>query len=189
MGTKTCNQCGETKLLDEFSRTRPSKNFKSSKSTHHTYCKKCNAARAREWRKANPGYSGSGRVSSIPKEDRLLMSAIRQRLSDAKGRCRKFKKDPPDLTDSYLYELFKAQQGTCALTGALLNLNSRHPLCLSLDQIDPAKGYVEGNVQWLAWAVNRAKGDLSLGHFFEMCSAVLNYQKVQRLSNGSSTVC
>ena len=47
---------------------------------------------------------------------------------------------------------------------------------------DPAKGYVEGNVQWLAWCVNRAKGDLELNDFFDMCEIVLQHRKEQRLS-------
>ena len=186
METRTCGQCGETKLIDEFTRAKPSLRFSNQKQTHHSYCKKCNAARAREWRKARPGYVGSGAITAIPKEDRLLMSAIRQRLSDAKGRCKKLNKPMPELTAEYLYKLFIAQNRACALTGAPISLELEHPLCISLDQIDPTKGYKEGNVQWLGWVVNRAKGDLSLDHFYEMCEAVLEYRKVQRLSNGDS---
>ena len=185
MDTKTCNQCGETKLLEEFTRAKPSMRFNSRNTTHHTYCKKCNAARAREWRKMRPGYTGSGIITSIPLADRLLMSAIRQRLADARTRCKKLKKSPPVLTDKYLYERFLAQNRTCALTGVPLNLVANHPFCLSLDQIDPAKGYVEGNVQWLIWAINRAKGDLALDDFYDMCEIVLEHRKAQRLSNGS----
>lgn len=186
MDFKTCGWCKETKPIDEFTRAKASMKFSSQKQTHHAYCKKCNAARAREWRKLRPGYVGSGLIKSIPKEDRILMSAIRQRLSDAKARCKKLGKNPPVLTADYLYKLYLAQNRTCALTGALLSLELDHPLCLSLDQIDPKKGYQEGNVQWLAWVVNRAKGELSLDHFYEMCEAILNYRKVQRLSNGDS---
>lgn len=181
MPTKLCNSCGETKPLDQF--TQSKRQFKYSASQNrHSYCKVCNAARAREWRKTRPNYRGTGRINAIPQEDRLLMSAIRQRLSDARGRCKKLKRDAPVLTDIYLYELFLKQNRCCALTGATLVIEPNHPLCLSLDQIEPEKGYIEGNVQWLAWCVNRAKGDLSLDHFYEMCEVVLEYRKVQRLS-------
>ncbi len=179
---KTCSQCGKTKDVNEFTRAKASVNFKSSKSTHHTYCKNCNATRAREWRKTRPAYRGSGRINSVPIEDRLLMSAIRQRLVDARGRCKKLKRAEPVLTDSYLYELFKQQDRSCALTGAPLSLITEDPLCLSLDQIEPENGYIEGNVQWLAWCVNRAKGDLSLVDFYDMCETVLEYRKAQRLA-------
>lgn len=110
------------------------------------------------------------------------MSAIRQRLVDARSRSRKLKQKDPTVTDRFLYELFKQQDRKCALTGAPLNTEKEHPLCLSLDQKDPGKGYKEGNVQWLAWCVNRAKGDLCVEEFFDMCEAVLEYRKAQRPS-------
>lgn len=186
--TKTCSQCGIEKSLEEFTKAKASKNFKSanSKQTHHTYCKSCNASRAREWRKTHTNYKGSGRITDIPAEDRLLMSAIRQRITDAKSRCKKFGKSPPEIADIQMYELYKLQDRKCALTGADFVLETNHQLSPSLDQIDPGKGYVLGNVQWLAWCVNRAKGDLSLSDFYEMCSVVLD-RKEQRLSNGSES--
>ena len=185
--TKTCKQCGLTKPVEEFTRSNRSNSFKYRKATSHTYCKECNASRAREWRKRHTNYKGSGRINAVPKEDRLLMSAIRQRITDAKTRCKKLKRAEPDLTDTFLYELFLSQNRACALTGAPLSLVTGDPLCLSLDQIEPEKGYVESNVQWLAWCVNRAKGDLSLDHFYEMCEVVLN-RKAQRLSKGVEPV-
>lgn len=182
--SKKCNECGVTKPIEEFTRSNRTYSFKNSKSTTHTYCKECNAARAREWRKTRPNYKGTGRINSIPFEDRMLMSAIRQRITDARGRCKKLKKSEPVITDTYMYELFLKQNRACALTGMLLSLVTDDPLCLSLDQIDPEKGYVEGNVQWLAWCVNRAKGDLPTDQFYEMCEVVLAYRKVQRPSKG-----
>ena len=110
------------------------------------------------------------------------MSAIRQRLTDAKSRTKKYSKTDITVTAEHLYELFIQQDRKCALTGATLLVEQNHPLCLSLDQIDPAKGYTVGNVQWLAWAVNRAKGDLSTADFYDMCEVIMSNRKVQRLS-------
>jgi hypothetical protein len=187
MHTITCNDCGEAKSSDQFTRSKPSLNFKSSHRIHHSYCKACNAHRAREWRKQRPNYRGTGRLKVVPQQDRLLMSAIRQRLTDARSRCKKYGREAPQITDLELYELFLTQGRACALTGAPLSLEKDHPLCLSLDQKDPLKGYTKGNVQWLAWAVNRAKGDLTMIDFYGMCEAVMDYRKVQRLSNGSES--
>jgi len=186
MDTKLCKSCDTVKPLEEFTGSVRAFKYSPSKSKH-SYCKMCNAARAREWRKDKPNYRGTGRIKAIPQEDRLLMSAIRQRLVDARTRCKKLKKDPPVLTDIYLYELFLSQNRCCALTGVELLVETNHSLCLSLDQKDPSKGYVIDNVQWLAWCVNRAKGDLSLDHFYEMCEVVLEHRKVQRLSNSSDS--
>jgi hypothetical protein len=181
MQTKYCGSCQTIKPIEQFTSSKRAFKYSSSQSTH-SYCKVCNAKRAKEWRDKNPKYKGTGRLKSIPQEDRLLMSAIRQRLVDARTRCKKLKREAPMLSDTYLYELFKAQNGACALTGALLAIQTNHSLCLSLDQKDPAKGYIEGNVQWLAWCVNRAKGDLHIEDFYDMCETVLEYRKVQRLS-------
>lgn len=185
---KLCKSCGITKPLVDFTRNITDTNFKQNKSGIHSYCKPCNALRAKEWRKTCgvKDYRGTGRNKLVPVEDRLLMSAIRSRLADAKGRTRKFNKAPVDLTDMYLYRLYLQQDRKCALTGVTLTLEKGNPLSFSLDQIEPTKGYIEGNVQWVAWAVNRAKGDLSMRDFYGMCNAVLEYQKVQRLSKDSN---
>lgn len=185
MQSKFCNDCGEEKPIDQFTRSKANQNFKQAHLTHHSYCKTCNARRAREWRKTRPNYRGTGRLKAVPKEDRVLMSAIRQRLVDARSRCKKFGKESPTVTDQELYEIYLEQNRKCALTGATLVLEKEHPLCLSLDQKDPTQGYTKENVQWLAWAVNRAKGDLPMHDFYGMCQAVLDYRKVQRLSNGT----
>lgn len=187
MQTKKCNYCGEIKDLDQFTRAKSSNSFKNAHRTHHSYCKICNASRAKAWRDKYPGYCGSGKLKATPKGDEMLMSAIRQRLVDARSRCKKLGKKPPTVNADQLYELFIKQERLCALTGAPLNLEKEHPLCLSLDQKDPTKGYILDNVQWLAWCVNRAKGELSMEHFYEMCEAILEYRKVQRLSNGSES--
>ena len=186
MQSKICNSCKLEKPLDDFTRSKRAFKYSSSQS-HHSYCKACNADRAREWRKSRPGYRGSGKLKSVPEEDRLLMSAIRQRLVDARSRCKKLRRPPPTVGADYLYGLFIEQRRACALTGTLLVIETNHPLCLSLDQKDPTQGYAEGNVQWLAWCVNRAKGDLSTEHFYEMCEVILDHRKVQRLSNGSES--
>ena len=46
---------------------------------------------------------------------------------------------------------------------------------LSIDNFSKSgKGYVPGNVQWVSWRVNRAKGEQTQEQFLEMCRAVLN---------------
>lgn len=178
---RTCSKCLETKSLLEFPQKRR-ESHKLLKRNSNVYCKACNAERAREWRKNNPGYRTTGKVVALPVEERPWMSAVRQRLTDAKSRCKKLGRPAPQVTDQYLYEVLVDQKKKCALTGATLLLEPNHSLCLSLDQKDPAKGYVEGNVQWLAWCVNRAKGDLAMNDFFDMCEVIVSNQKVQRLS-------
>ena len=51
ISTKTCSKCGETKLLDEFSRD------KSRKDSRQVYCKKCSNKQNRKYRQEHKEYS------------------------------------------------------------------------------------------------------------------------------------
>lgn len=178
---KTCGQCGETKPLAEFSQGGGRAHYKT-KDTTHSYCKSCNAARAREWRKSHKNYKGSGRITKVPKEDRMLMSLIRQRLVDARGRTKKAGLPALTVDEDYLLDLYKKADGRCALLGFEMNISKKHPLSPSLDKIDPKGGYTIGNVQWVCWTANRAKGDMTQDDFYRMCELALEQRKVQRLS-------
>lgn len=186
MQTKTCSMCKEEKPLADFPEIKAQSTHYRKKGTNHgthePRCKPCKAAYAREWRKRHPAYRGSGKLNSIPKEDRLLVSAISDRLMQAKERAKKYGGAEPDIDRDYLYQLFKDQQGRCALSGVLMKIEKGAIACLSLDKIKPELGYIQGNVQWVAWAVNRAKGDMEEAVFLDMCQQILDYQKVQRLS-------
>ena len=125
-------------------------------------------------------------MSQYPREDWPLMSAIRTRVREAINRIKKFGKQDTDLDERYLYELFKSQDGKCALLGYEMSIERKHPLCLSLDQIDPGAGYVKGNIQWVTWVANRAKGDMTQDDFYRMCEIAIEYRKVQRLSKSAA---
>ena len=66
-------------------------------------------------------------------------------------------------------ELWEGQEGRCALSG---NVMARHrgfgevPFNMSIDRIDPAKGYFKNNVQLTCWEANRMKHSLSPAEFF-----------------------
>ena len=186
METKICSMCGESKPLGMFPETSKHVSYKTmsqkNRPTHEGRCRPCKAAAAREWRKRNPGYNGTGEFKRIPQEERLLRSAISERLTQAKTRAKQYNQPDVTVDKDYLYQLFKDQQGRCALSGVLMKVEKGAVACLSLDKIRPGEGYVPGNVQWVAWAVNRAKGDMNEDVFLDMCRQILEYQKVQRLS-------
>ena len=46
-------------------------------------------------------------------------------------------------------------------------------LAPSPDRIDPTKGYFEGNVRWVLWAVNRAKGEMDDELFVDICREIV----------------
>ncbi len=183
--TRICKECLTEKPVEEFTKAVLNKNWKKSGNfkhpshqTYHSYCKPCNAEKARAYRreyskKHGRGYAGTGKLTKVPVEDRKVMSLIRGRITEAKTRAKKFNQVSPDIDEDFLYDLLNKQKRKCAATGCDFVIEKRHPLCPSLDKINPALGYIKGNVQWLSWAANRAKGDMDNFDFIEMCRRVV----------------
>lgn len=74
------------------------------------------------------------------------------------------------LTAKFLWELWEAQRGICALTGVKISLETT----ASLDRIDSDIGYVESNVQWVHKRVNLMKCDDSEEEFANWCRLIAN---------------
>jgi len=74
-----------------------------------------------------------------------------------------------------LEELWKEQEGRCAVTGAVLTPG----VDASLDHIVPiSKGglHTKSNLRWVLYTINIAKADLSHEEFVELCRAVVRAQ-------------
>lgn len=81
-----------------------------------------------------------------------------------------------EIDKEYAWKLFEKQDGRCALSGMPLVIHNR---CInntaSLDRIDSAKGYVDGNVQWVHKDINMMKRTYSQEYFMRLCDAVSKY--------------
>ena len=82
-------------------------------------------------------------------------------LNNAKDRARKSGVSF-DLSREFIEK--KLEAGACELSGIqFVRMPQRqhraHPFAPSLDKIDPTKGYVDGNVRMLCFAVNQARSD------------------------------
>jgi len=75
-----------------------------------------------------------------------------------------------DVDIKYLWNLFIAQNKTCALTGDYLEDIKN----ASLDRIDSSVGYVEGNVQWTTKQANLSKHLMTKEEFLDFCKKVVN---------------
>jgi hypothetical protein len=80
----------------------------------------------------------------------------------------------PNLTMSYLLALFYKQKGRCAITGRKLSLapaegGKAHPNAISLDRIDSNRPHVVGNVRFVIFQANLAKGPWSDAQLLEFC--------------------
>jgi hypothetical protein len=96
--------------------------------------------------------------------------------SGAKRRGIEFSVEPKEL-----YELYEAQDRSCAITGVpILLLDVVHKnnpdwgiITASLDRIDSSKGYTPGNVWWVHKRVNRLKNDFSMDELLYWSQAIV----------------
>jgi len=181
MTTKQCNTCNQIKPLDNFgiNRKKGSTNFHASQIDQYKGdCKPCLAAKAKAYRDSKPGLWKKYRDKSesknnfFNKEDAYLVSAIRTRIAGAKSNNRR-NNNAFNITDKYMYDLWNQQAGLCALTGRKMLLEKQVSNSLSIDKKIPKLGYVEGNVQWVTIAANRAKSDLDMDELLELCNDIL----------------
>lgn len=80
-----------------------------------------------------------------------------------------------EVSIEYLWNLFQEQNQICAITGDYIpNIKEA-----SLDRIDPSRGYIEGNVQWVTQQANLSKHVMTMEQLYEFCRKVLNYANQQ----------
>lgn len=84
-----------------------------------------------------------------------------------------------NLTMNYLQELFEKQSRKCSLTNTIISIksNKENEGNASLDRIDPNKGYIIGNVQWINTRINIMKGNLSQIDFINVCRLITENNK------------
>ena len=88
---------------------------------------------------------------------------------------------PFDLDMEWMLEQL---QGRCPKLGfkfrtdyAGENYRDRHPLCPSVDKIDPTKGYLKNNCEVVCWWYNVAKQTFSEEQMYNLCSIFIDYQR------------
>lgn len=135
---------------------------------------------------------GKGKLSSNCKNcDKIKLALYREsRKNDPKLYCNsivaslryraKTEKVPFNLTGDLLYNQLVSQDFYCYYTKEFLDftLKLENPLAPhinfpSVDRLIPCEGYVEGNIAWALWGVNRAKNNLTVAQFIDFCKKVV----------------
>lgn len=90
------------------------------------------------------------------------------------------------ISIEYLQDLWTNQKGICPFTGYKLFFKRSKETTgdifnignlASLDRVDPKKGYLEGNVQWVAKIYNMTKMGLSDAQFWKLIQAIYTNRK------------
>ena len=133
---KACNKCGEHKAISEFKKSKTGKHGVTA------ICKPCETVRTRELR---------------------LNDYFNKYVITKRAECRK-KGIQFDLTGDYLESLWT---GYCPILNLQITYGGREGKTGSsysahLDRLDPSKGYVVGNVNWVSGRANRIKYDATI---------------------------
>lgn len=75
-----------------------------------------------------------------------------------------------DITEEYLNEMYKAQEGKCYYSGIPFSKDYRP----SVDRIDSSKGYIKGNIVICEDKINVMKSNLSIKEFKERIVNIYN---------------
>lgn len=163
---RQCKTCGvvHTGIKENFC----IKKYHNNNPVYETQCKQCNIGpRAERTEKYRNDYKQF--ITS-------KISAYRYRAKECNVEF--------NLTAEYLIEIFEKQNGKCfythkeiSFTNTVIEKNRPHNLTPSIDRLNPDKGYVEGNVVWSCYYINRMKSDVPYDEFISLCELILQNQK------------
>lgn len=113
------------------------------------------------------------------KRKRYEKLSIRNKISNKISR---WKKETPnsDITVDYLCDLYEKQEGKCYYTGELMewNMSKVQNNSLSLDRLDPDKGYMQGNLVFCCYKINSMKWNSNEKEFYQIMLQILKHKGV-----------
>lgn len=86
-----------------------------------------------------------------------------------------YKPNRSNLTIADLIELYNFQQGLCALSGEQLTFEfdkGKQATNISIDRIDPTKGYTKENIQLVCYITNIMKNNFPQYEFIKWCKKI-----------------
>jgi len=181
-GTYKCSSCGE--WLSRESYRWYSDTRYSAGERRQPYCIPCTRDKTRLYH-ADPERKTAARHRHDRWRERNLTEggdvALRWYFARQKGGYAKRARTqgvPFDLEPDYLVGLFHQQKGLCYYSGVEMDWDSYgkgHATSesMSVDRLDPQKGYVKGNVVLCTYLMNTTKGSRTEQEFYEICRQVL----------------
>ena len=111
-----------------------------------------------------------------------FLNTMKVRLHDARNRAKR-KNLYFDLTLDDLIDLWIQQDGKCALTNFQMTYKyvcNKYKYSVSLDRIDPNKGYIKSNIQLVCHSANMMKGIFSEDELLTFCKAIINNKEYDK---------
>ena len=162
---KICSKCELKKKVEEFYKDSSS----SSQDGYEGVCKECNFQYQKK--------TIAKRYSTF--EGRIV-DFLRNAKNNSKRRGMKL-----SISGNDLKELWEKQNRKCYYTGLEMNLPPNTNMSVSIDRTNPEIGYEKNNIKLVCNVVNRLKSDLNERFFLEICSALLNFKKKNKVQKNS----
>lgn len=86
------------------------------------------------------------------------------------------------ISYSYLLELYKKQNGRCAILNIPMTHEFNNLRSISIDRIDSSLGYITGNVQLVCQFINTAKKNHSNDECISILNEFMQVRNVEKLS-------
>ena len=161
IGTKLCKLCGQTKSYDEF------KADKSNVDGCYFYCRKCEKQQICKYSSTFDGF-------------------IKISLGNLKKHANT-RNIPFEIGELDVIDLFKKQNGKCALTGTEMThklheegstRGKKYYHNISVDRIDSRLNYTKDNIQLVCSSLNVSKWDIPMEDFLTICRKVVEYNSL-----------
>lgn len=140
---------------------------------HQSWCKQCTKKQATDTQRKM--YQSDNYEANLKATFYKLITSVRGNGKTRKLDC--------ELDIKFLSNLYAKQKGACFYTGVPMYIRTknyvrRHPLLISVDRVNSAKGYTKDNVVLCCYAVNLIKGVHSPESTYEVLSILAeNIQK------------
>lgn len=101
----------------------------------------------KEWRKRNPHKAKEYYDKHKHSPERKIKALLRASTVDRSS-----------LSFDYIWNRLQENQFKCEITGKEFTWGSLEPTSLSIDRINPTKGYTTDNIRLVCWWINAAMG-------------------------------
>lgn len=171
-GEQQCSRCKLVKQMSDFQLNRLTKRGRDG------ICLECRRAYAVEYNNRPEVKSRlKARIESIRADgpkftlQTSLLRALKRRATE----------NPAKISE--LMEMWKAQDGKCAVTGLPMTWykGEAMPTSVSIDRIYSSVGYTLSNIRLVCYAINTFKGRWSDDHMYEMAEAIMSNTRRHKL--------
>lgn len=191
MEYKTCTRCKFLQPLENFYKRTDNRSKGTPQGQRSSLCAACYKIVRQERMAANPAahehrkeqqreYAHDHKTERYAYQKDWTQNTtkgwFKYKFHNAKqsavGRSKNHRPKELDIDRDHLIELWKNQNGICALTGVRMTTKYNCPFSASADRIDSSKGYVPGNIQLVSKAAQLGKGNLTDKEFRRWLKAV-----------------